>query len=636
MPTAFKKHIKKSPLGARLLSYILLFSFFFTIAETGVQLYLEYKSDINFIEEQIEQIENSYLKSIVKSTWDFDTETIRIQLEGALQLRDIQYLEVKTESRDILASSGSIPKSLGIDRHIPLEYTHHNKTWNIGKLYIVASLEGVHKRLYDRVLIILSSRAIKTFFMSLFILLMFQYLVSRHLGTMARYARDLDIGRLGLPLELKRAPSKADKMDELSQVVNAVNEMRLRIHNEISERKEVENKLRLLRNYLTNVIDSMPSVLVGVDPAGIVTQWNREAENKTGVTSQVAYGKQLAVVFPRMAVDAQKIQKALQTQVPQEETNIARQVDGDKVYENITIYPLTSNGTNGAVIRIDDVTEKVRLEEMMIQSEKMLSIGGLAAGMAHEINNPLAGILGNAQILKKRLLEPSKINIQTAREYSISFENLNQYLERRDLPKMVDNIITSGVRAAQIVSNMLGFCRKSSKQFKLNSLPELLENTLTLISNDYNLKKKYDFKKIKIIRKYDDNLPLVYCETNEIQQVFFNLLKNAAEAMAEKEFINAPPCFVIDIKSKNDTAIIKIEDNGPGMEDSVRKRIMEPFFTTKNIGTGTGLGLSVSYFIITDQHNGSMEVFSSPGKGTKFLIRLPISGNPKDSSYAIK
>ncbi|MFH2059008.1 MAG: ATP-binding protein [Pseudomonadota bacterium] len=636
MSLTFRTYMKKSSLGSRLLAYILLFSFFFTLAETGVQLYLEYQNDINFIEKQIQQIQNSYLKSIINSSWDFDTEALQIQLEGAQQLRDIQYLVVKTEQGDILASSGHIPEGSVIDRHIPLEYMHHNETNRIGELYVIAGLKGVHQRLYDRVLIILSSRAVKTFFMSLFILLIFQYLVSRHLGTMALYARNLDIEHMDIPLELNRTSSKANRDDELAQVVKAVNDMRLRIHDEITERKEVENKIRLLRNYLTNVINSMPSVLVGIDPAGTVTQWNRQAEIKTGVSSKEASGKKLNDVFPRMAVDAQKIQKALLTQVPQEETKIARQVDGEKIYENITIYPLTSNGTSGAVIRIDDVTEQVRLEEMMVQTEKMASIGGLAAGMAHEINNPLAGILGNAQMLRLRLLEPSKKNIQTALDHSISFENLCQYLEKRELPKMIDNINTSGLRAARIVRNMLSFCRKSGEQFKLNSLPELLDNTLELITNDYDLKKKCDFKKIKIIRKYDDNLPLVYCENNEIQQVFFNLFKNAAEAMAEKEYINESPFFIIRLKSKNDTAFIEIEDNGPGMEDSVRKRVLEPFFTTKSVGMGTGLGLSVSYFIITEQHGGAMEVVSSPGKGTNFLIRLPISGSTKGSPKELR
>ena len=163
----------------------------------------------------------------------------------------------------------------------------------------------------------------------------------------------------------------------------------------ITDRKRIEVELSHLRSYLSNIIDSMPSVIIGVDTDNQVTQWNAEAQRITGITADDAMGTSLVQSFPRLLSELQRIRKAIQTN--QKQTNLKRpyQQEGATRYEDITIYPLIANGAMGAVIRIDDVTERAHLEEMMIQSEKMLSVGGLAAGMAHEINNPLAGIMQN-------------------------------------------------------------------------------------------------------------------------------------------------------------------------------------------------------------------------------------------------
>lgn len=154
------------------------------------------------------------------------------------------------------------------------------------------------------------------------------------------------------------------------------------------------------------------------------------------------------------------------------------------------------------------------------------------------------------------------------------------------------------------------------------NLVELMEKVLDLASKDYNLKKKYDFRNISIIKEFAANLPLVPCTETEIEQVILNLLSNAAWAMAHEKNAD-PPQIVMRVKVEKDIARIEIEDNGPGMDEKTRKQIFEPFFTTKPVGEGTGLGLSVSYMIIANNHHGTMEVESDIGKGAKFVIRLP-------------
>jgi signal transduction histidine kinase len=148
---------------------------------------------------------------------------------------------------------------------------------------------------------------------------------------------------------------------------------------------------------------------------------------------------------------------------------------------------------------------------------------------------------------------------------------------------------------------------------------------LELAASDYDLKKKYDFRSIEIIKDYQDT-PQVPIVSVEIEQVILNLLKNAAQAM----IANPPdrrPRITFRLRCEGRYAVLEVEDNGPGMTEDIFRRVFEPFFTTKEPGAGTGLGLSVSYMIVTQNHKGFMEVQSTPGRGTVFTVRLPIGGS---------
>lgn len=150
------------------------------------------------------------------------------------------------------------------------------------------------------------------------------------------------------------------------------------------------------------------------------------------------------------------------------------------------------------------------------------------------------------------------------------------------------------------------------------------------------IEKQYDFKSITIIKEYDDNLPLVPCDKSKIEQVFLNIFRNGAEAMQEAD--STPATFTLQTayEKKLNTVSVSITDNGSGIDEKIRKRIFEPFFTTKPVDVGTGLGLSVSFFIITENHHGEMTVESELGKGTTFCIRLPcdpIEATPQHHAF---
>ncbi len=399
----------------------------------------------------------------------------------------------------------------------------------------------------------------------------------------------------------------------------------------IYQHKQDEEELCKLRNYLSNIINSMPSMIVAVDNEGRVTQWNHQTEQVTGLNFKDAQAQPLAKVFPRLANEMNSILMSIRERRVIKSPKVSRKVAHEICYEDITIFPLVANGVEGAVIRVDNVTERVRMEEMMIQSEKMLSVGGLAAGMAHEINNPLAGMMQTAQVMAQRLKAGANIpaNLKAAEAAGITMESIERFMEERGIQRMIEAITASGQRVSQIVNNMLSFARKEDAAVSAHHLDKILDKTIELAATDYDLKKDYDFKKIEIIREYDDNLPAVFCQASKIQQVILNILSNGAQAM---QGAGTPePKFIVRtyVDPVRDMACMEIEDNGPGMKEEIRKHIFDPFFTTKPVGVGTGLGLSVSYFIITENHKGEMTVESSPGTSAKFVIRLPLSmGRP--------
>lgn len=286
-------------------------------------------------------------------------------------------------------------------------------------------------------------------------------------------------------------------------------------------------------------------------------------------------------------------------------------------------------GANGEVEFIFgvgiDITERKRTEEMMIITEKMLTVGGLAAGMAHEINNPLGIILQGVQNTIRRISPDLDKNIQAADEIGVKLEDVRTYLEKRNIMKYFKGMQEAGNRAAKIVRSMLNFSRQGEPSvMSAVDINRMLDDTIELADKDFDLRKKYDFRNIEIRRDYAEQLPVVPCSRSEIEQVILNLLKNAAQATAGGKSPGFKPQITLTTRRVEQYVSIEVADNGPGMDEQTRKRVFEPFFTTKRVGSGTGLGLSVSYFIITNNHRGRISVRSAPGKGAAFKIFLPL------------
>jgi signal transduction histidine kinase len=255
---------------------------------------------------------------------------------------------------------------------------------------------------------------------------------------------------------------------------------------------------------------------------------------------------------------------------------------------NASIAPLLGKdgGHIGRLILLDDITQRVRMEDQMLQNEKLTSLGLLAAGVAHEVNTPLAVISNYIQMLGKQ----------------IPADDPKQ--------KTIERIVKQTFRASEIVNNLLNFSRTGSAESADVDLNSVLEETLTLVQHPFKTAR------VNVIRNYAQRLPPVLGSTTRLQQVFLNLFLNARDAM--------PSGGMLEVRTAayNGSIEVEVTDTGSGIPPEHLHRIFDPFFTTKSTGKGTGLGLSVSYGIIKE-HAGKVDVRSTPGKGTSFRLEFP-------------
>ncbi|CCO25027.1 PAS domain-containing sensor histidine kinase [Maridesulfovibrio hydrothermalis] len=394
---------------------------------------------------------------------------------------------------------------------------------------------------------------------------------------------------------------------------------------DVRRRLADQRELRRTRNYLGNVIDSMQSTLVGVDGSANVVLWNAHAAEETGISAEYAQGRFIFEVMPELRRFENLISRTIQ----------GRQGGGTEIFHvergqgttffEIVVFPFINEDESGAVIRVDDITARTRMEEVMVQTEKMMTVGGLAAGMAHEINNPLGGILQGTQNVLRRISSDLKKNHTVAEEVGIPFESIHEYCEKRGIIPKLESIQQLGERSARIVSNMLQFSRQSGGEKVCADIAQVVEAAIELSFSGYDLYHKSGDDGVEIIRELDRSIPDILCSPSEIEQVMINLIKNSVQAILSdpKRVEGRLGRIVVRLKPEKGFVRLEIEDNGPGMDAETRKNALEPFFTTKAAGEGTGLGLFVSYFIVTQKHNGTFVIETSYGKGMKVIIRLP-------------
>jgi hypothetical protein len=352
-----------------------------------------------------------------------------------------------------------------------------------------------------------------------------------------------------------------------------------------------------LKEFSENIVESINVGILAADLDDRVESWNSQIERLTGIERERAVGKKLSELFPADLVE--------QFDRARGETGVHNvykfalkplSVNGNghgsrrrETILNLAIAPLVSKDQQqiGRLVIFDDITDRSELEQRLVQADKLSSIGLLAAGVAHEVNTPLAVISTYAQMLAKQVSDDSQKSL------------------------ILDKIAKQTFRASEIVNSLLNFSRTSSTSFGDVNLNRVIQETLSLL--EHQLQKSDVQVKVEL----DAGLPAIHGNGGKLQQVFLNLFLNARDAM--------PAGGTLEVKTWADDSSAKIEvaDTGSGIAPEHLNRIYDPFFTTKAARKGTGLGLSVTYGII-QEHGGSIEVSNRRSGGARFRLDLPL------------
>ncbi len=280
-----------------------------------------------------------------------------------------------------------------------------------------------------------------------------------------------------------------------------------------------------------------------------------------------------------------------------------RHKNGGSLFVNIRISPSEYPGEKVYLVTISDITQRLETEQQLIQASKMATLGEMATGVAHELNQPLSVIKTASRFFMKKINKKEKIEDDIL--FTLS-EEIDAYVDR----------------ATKIINHMRQFGRKSDTTLKKVQVNATLEKALDIL--DQQLK----VRGITVVWDLEPDLPLILADPDRLEQVFINLLINARDAIDERWQSHQPrkEAKKISLKTRSDSKEITVEisDTGPGIEAALLERIFEPFFTTKKVGQGTGLGLSISYRIIKDC-KGSIRAVSGKGKGTSFILKFPIA-----------
>jgi len=359
------------------------------------------------------------------------------------------------------------------------------------------------------------------------------------------------------------------------------------------DQQERASELKLLKEFNESIIESINVGLLAVDLEGCVTRLNSALEHMLDLRRDAAVGRRVEDLFSEDFADTLKQVLGKDGWHLQEIRNIYKLHTATRTNRalvlNIALAPLQdAQGQTGALVVIEDVTARISLEEQLQQREKLSSIGLLAAGVAHEVNTPLTGVSSYTQMLLAMLNEND--------------------------PKhaLLQKVRTQAERATNIVNNLLNFSRTgSATEFGEVDVARVLDDTLQL------LEPQMRRSQIEIVRSYGEDAPRAYANAGKLQQVFTNLLLNARDAIPDGGRI------VVSTSTAEDGSLIaEISDTGIGIAPEKIAKIYDPFYTTKGVGQGTGLGLAVTYGIV-QEHAGRISVDSEPGHGTTFRITLP-------------
>lgn len=402
------QHFKsRSPLSYRLLAYIVLFSSIFTLISSAIQIYSDFRTDISQIDRRMEVIETGYASSLARSLWALDQKLLQTQLEGVLSLPDIIHLRLKIEPDSELVL-GRIPQDAATTRH-SFELIHRDDSvFTLGELTVTADLRRAYTELEQRVLVILATQFLKTFFISVLIVLIFQHFVTRHLVAMADYARGFSLNNLGAPLQLDRPDTPLNNKDELAQVTDAINQMRNRLAEDVEQQ---ERDAREIRKF-SKAIEQSPSSVLICDRKWQVEYANQKFSQLTGYDPEAIRGEHPETLSQNTNAlrERKQLWQSIRLQVQrvgvwQGEVNSSRK-NGERFWEQLIVTPIKDNEgeVTGYLILGEDISIRKRYEQQLLRQanydiltglpNRMLALDRLKLALAQaRRENSLVGVM---------------------------------------------------------------------------------------------------------------------------------------------------------------------------------------------------------------------------------------------------
>jgi PAS domain S-box-containing protein len=424
------------------------------------------------------------------------------------------------------------------------------------------------------------------------------------------------------------------------------------ISRDITKEKKAEKALRKANTEIAQLIASLSSILIVLSPDTRVVQWNPSAQKILGVSQEKAIGHRLDEIGIQWEYDpiAHNIKLCEKDGKPKYLDPLRfKRVNGNDGYLGINISPIyeQNNELSGFILLAGDITERKTLESQLTQAQKLESIGQLAAGIAHEINTPIQYVNDNTDFLKNSMSDL----IEVLRQYDILLENarkneihndqiksIDKTIEKIDLaylceeiPLAIEQSLEGLNRVAEIVRAMKDFSHPGVEKKVSMDVNKAIEKTITVARNEW----KYV---AEIQTDLAPDLPNIVCLPGEINQALLNIIVNAAQAI--EEVIQTRPgekgTITIKTQRKIDHVEIYVSDTGSGIPDDIGPHIFDPFYTTKDVGKGSGQGLAIAYNIINIKHGGNLSFASKVGVGTTFFIRLPIYPEEASKNYDTK
>ncbi|MDH3716478.1 MAG: PAS domain S-box protein [Planctomycetota bacterium] len=409
------------------------------------------------------------------------------------------------------------------------------------------------------------------------------------------------------------------------------------------ELKELTDALREQSHRTQAILDTAAEGIITIDQQGIVESFNPAAERIFGYASAEFIGKNIKMLMPAPHSELHDTYLANYLATGNSQVlGIEREIqglrkDGTTFPIEVSISELVIGDRRIFTGIVRDVTRRKHLETQLAHAQKMESVGQLAAGIAHEINTPIQYVGDNTRFLHDAFGDLSQLlslyeQLEQVCEQDDPPQAILQSIQatvaakdvafvREEIPKALDQTLEGAQRVARIVRAMREFSHPGSKEKHAVDLNQAIESTTIVTRNEW----KYV---AELITDFDPDLPPVACLADEFNQVILNLIVNAAHAIAETvEGSDEKGTITITTRAKSGWAEIRVADTGRGISEKHRSRIFDPFFTTKPVGKGTGQGLAIVYSVIVERHAGAIDFVTNEGKGTTFILRLPLENS---------